>query len=142
MLEGFMQITLLEGNTFMTVTSKGIKFNGNVVYRMQKAEYVHLLLNFNKNQLAIQKCQKQDNYSVLFLSRDKNWNWKNGVQLKNQLLQPKISNVMDWNLAEYNYRIDGIFSEEDNAVIFDLNSARKLHKRKSRKIQDKNIFEV
>ncbi len=79
----------------MTVTNKGIKFNGNVVYRIQKAEFVRLFLNLKTKQVAIQKCREQDDYSVLFLTRDKNWNWRNGVQLNNQLLKQKIRDFMD-----------------------------------------------
>lgn len=121
----------------MTVTNKGIKFNGNVVYRIQKAEFVRLFLNLKTKQVAIQKCREQDDYSVLFLTRDKNWNWRNGVQLNNQLLKQKIRDFMDWDLENYNYRAYGFFSEEDNAVIFDLKSARKLHRRKIKKLLTK-----
>ena len=139
MLEGFIKITLLKGSTFMTVTGKGIKFNGNVVYRIQKAEFVRLFLNPKTKQVAIQKCETKLDGAVAFFKDESDLT--NGVRLNNRELQQKFSNMMDWDLENYNYRAYGFFSEEDNAVIFDLKSARKLHKHKIKKIPDQNIHD-
>lgn len=36
MLEGFAKIPFLSRSSFMTITCDGIKFNGKVVFHMQK----------------------------------------------------------------------------------------------------------
>ena len=128
MLNGFTKVQILQGNSFVSVTNNGINFNGNVVCHMQKTKYVHFLLNANEKQIAIQKCDENDESQILFF-RDGS-NWKNGVRINNRELQQMIARMMGWDLDSYNYRADGIYSADDNAMIFDLKSARKFNKRR------------
>ena len=54
-----------------------------------------------------------------------------------------IATMMNWNLQEFNYRVDGFLTGDKSTMIFDLNSARKFNKRTStRKILDKISFDV
>jgi len=131
MMEGFVLLPVLSGSSFMSVTSNGINFNGNVVRNMQMAKYVNLFLNLDTKQVAIKKCDIKDEESVKFYRNESNL--KNGVRINNRELQQKFSRIMNWDLETYNYRIVGFFSDEDNAVIFDLNNARKFRKRNSQK---------
>ncbi len=131
MMEGFVLLPVLSGSSFMSVTSNGINFNGNVVFHMQKAKYIRLFLNSETNQVAMQKCTEKDEGAIKFCRNESKW--KNGVRINNRELQQKISNIMDWNLKEYNYRIIGFFSDKDNTLIFELNDARKFRKRNRKK---------
>lgn len=131
MLEGFIKIPILPGSSFMSVTNNGINFNGNVVRNMQMAKYVNLLLNLDTKQVAIKKCDIKDEEAVKFCRNESNL--KNGVRINNRELQQKFSRIMNWDLETYNYRIVGFFSDEDDAVIFDLKNARKFRKRNSQK---------
>ena len=127
MLEGFVKIPLLSGSSFLSVTSNGLNFNNNVVYRMNKAKYIVLLLNEDKKQLAIQKCDENTEDKISFFRDEKNL--KNGVRFNNRETQIMIAQMMNWNLEQYNYRVDGIYYEKEQAMIFDLNMARKFKKR-------------
>ena len=65
MLEGFLEIPILQGSSFMSITDNGINFNKNVVKHMQGTEYIIILCNSNKKQIAIQKCDKGRENSIL-----------------------------------------------------------------------------
>lgn len=130
MLNGFTKIPILQGNSFVSITNSGINFNGNVVFHMQKTRYITFLLNANNQQIAIQECDDKEEGKILFL-RD-GANWKNGVRINNRELQQMIARMMGWDLDKYIYRADGIYSDDDHAMIFDLKSARIFNKRRKR----------
>ena len=117
MLEDFVLLPILSGSSFMSVTNNGINFSGNVVYHMQRAEFIRLFLNPKTKQVAIQKCETKLDGAVAFFKDESDLT--NGIRLNNRELQQKFSNMMNWDLENYNYRAYGFFSEEDNAVIFD-----------------------
>ena len=127
MLEGFLEIPILQGSSFMSITDNGINFNKNVVKHMQGAEYIIILCNSNKKQIAIQKCNKGRENSIQFYRDEKNF--INGVRFNNREVVQMIVSMMDWNLKEFNYRVDGFMTEDRNSMIFDLNSARNFLKK-------------
>ena len=141
MLEGFLEVPILQGSSFMSITDNGINFNKNVVKHMQGAEYIIILCNSNKKQIAIQKCGKGRENSIQFYRDEKNF--VNGVRFNNREVVQMIVSMMDWNLKEFNYRVDGFLTEDKNSMIFDLNSARNFQKRTSnKKILDESVFDV
>ncbi len=126
MLEGFVEIPILSGSSFLSVTDNGLNFNKNVVKHMNKTEFIKILCNSNKKQIAIQQCEKNTENSVSFYRNEKNL--QTGVRFNNREIQQMIASMMDWNLQEFNYRADG-FMFDNETMIFDLNSARKFSKR-------------
>lgn len=44
--------------------------------------------------------------------------------------------MMNWNLKDKNYRIDGIYLDAESAMIFDMNSAREFNKRNKKKASE------
>ena len=127
MLEGFVQIPILPGSSFLSVTENGLNFNKNVVKHMNKAESVILLCNSSKKQLAIQKCDKDTENSIPFYRNEKNLT--TGVRFNNREIQQMIAAMMNWNLQEFNYRADGFITNDRSTMIFNLNSARVFRKR-------------
>ena len=127
MLEGFVELPILQGSSFMSVTDNGLNFNKNVVKHMQRAESVKILCNSSKKQIAIQKCNKNTENSIPFYRDEKNL--KTGVRFNNRELQQMIAAMMDWNLSEYNYRADGFLAGDNKTMIFNLNCARKFTKK-------------
>ena len=127
MLEGFIQIPIFMGSSFVSVTDNGLNFNKNVVKHMNKAERIILLCNSNKKQIAIQKCDKGTENSIQFYRDEKNLT--NGVRFNNREVQQMIATMMNWNLQEFNYRADGFIADDGKTMIFDLNGARKFPKR-------------
>ncbi len=128
MLSGFTKVQILQGSSFMSITNNGINFNGNVVFHMQKTKYVIFLLNTTDQQIAIQKCDDEEDGKILFF-RD-GTNWRNGVRINNRELQQMIARMMSRDLDKYNYRADGVYSDDDHAMIFDLKNARSFNKRR------------
>ena len=127
MLEGFVEVPILQGSSFMSVTDNGLNFNKNIVKHMQRAESIKLLRNSSKKQLAIQKCDKNAENSIAFYRDEKNLT--NGVRFNNREVQQMIATMMDWNLNEYNYRIDGFLADDGETMIFNLNCARRFSKK-------------
>ena len=130
MLEGFLEVPILQGSSFMSITDNGINFNKNVVKRMQGAANIIILCNSNKKQIAIQKCDKGRENSIQFYRDEKNF--VNGVRFNNREVVQMIVSMMNWNLKEFNYRVDGFLSDDRNTMIFDLNSERKFNKKNKR----------
>ena len=127
MLEGFVKFPIFFGNAFLSVTNNGLNFNGTVVSRMKQAENIVFLLNTDKHQVAIQKVDAGTADSIIFFQSEKDL--KSGIRLNNREIQQRIAIMMNWNLEEYNYRADGFYIEDEQAMIFDLDSARKFKKR-------------
>ena len=145
MLEGFVQIPILMGSSFLSVTENGLNFNKNVVKHMNKAESIILLCNSSKKQIAIQKCENGTKNSISFYRDEKNL--KTGVRFNNREVQQMIATMMNWGLQEFNYRADGFIADDGKTMIFDLKSARRFFKRnKSKSNQsitlDKNISDI
>ena len=130
MLEGFLEVPILQGSSFMSITDNGINFNKNVVKHMQGAENITLLCNSTKKQIAIQKCDKGRENSIQFYRDEKNF--VNGVRFNNREVVQMIVSMMNWDLQEFNYRADGFLTSDKNTMIFDLNSARKFNKKNKR----------
>ena len=131
MLEDFLEIPVLQGNSFLSITDKGLSFNKNVVKHMQEAGYVFFLCNSNKKQIAIQKCNKGRENSIRFYRDEKNSQL--GLRVNNREILQMIVTMMNWDVQTYNYRADGFLTEDKDTMIFDLSSARKSQKKKNRK---------
>ena len=78
-------------------------------------------------QLAIQKTDETDAVGVQFIK--KNIDNRNGVRYNNRDLENTIETLMGWDLSTKTYRIDGIYQEDDHAMIFNLLTARAFPKR-------------
>ena len=127
MLEGFVEVPILQGSSFISVTDNGLNFNKNVVKHMRIAESIKILCNSSKKQIAIKKCGKNDENSIPFYRDEKNL--KTGVRFNNREVQQMIATMMDWNLNEYNYRADGFLADDGETMIFNLNCARRFSKK-------------
>lgn len=135
MLEGFEKISLYPGSSFLSVTNNGITFNKNSIQRLKMPEYVVFLLNSVEKKIAVQVCSDaSDRDSIPFCQKGKDY--KNGLRINNRELQQQLASMMNWNLKDKNYRIDGIYLDAESAMIFDMNSAREFNKRNKRKASE------
>ena len=130
MLEGFERIQLTNGRTFVSITDSGINFNCNVVIKMKSAEYIMFLINKSSKIFAIKSCSKSDQDATRFVKETTNV--KNGIRYNNHDLIFEIASIMDWNLSTSKYRIDGKYIPEENAMLFDLNTARTFAKKSTK----------
>lgn len=125
MLEGFTKISLSR-NPALSVNSNALYFNGNVVSRMQRASYINILINKDKKQIAIQKCDETSTGKIRFFRQSR---CENGIRFTNHEIQQIIIEMMNWDLEHYSYRVGGFYIENEQAMIFDLKFARKSKKR-------------
>lgn len=123
-LEGFKPFNFNEGAPYVSITSNGITFNKSVVMKLGYPGSVLLLVDDNTRRIAIQKCEADAPNAAAFYKPKKSnvlsvrWN---GRDLLNT-----IQEMMGWNLKEKSYRVDGALLREENAMLFDLNSAIEL----------------
>lgn len=124
MLEGFRQFDFSEGVPYASVTQNGITFNKSVVKKLGLPPKVALLINDNEKQIAVQVRDENDESAVQFYKPKKNnvisvrWN---GRDLLNT-----ISEMMDWDLKQDSYRVEGHILRDEKAIIFDLRNAEVL----------------
>lgn len=127
MLEGFKPFELMTGSAVLSVTNNGLSFNKNVINKMGRPEYIRFMINASTKQLAIQKTDENDTVGVQFVRKSSDN--RNGVRYNNRDLENTIATLMEWNLSTKTYRIDGIYQEDDHAMIFNLLTARAFPKR-------------
>ena len=71
MLKGFVKLSIRRGGAFLSISDNGLNFNVNIVACMQNAKNVVLLLNANKKQFAIQKCDESDRDKITFYRNER-----------------------------------------------------------------------
>lgn len=123
-LENFKPFNFNEGVPYISVTSNGVTFNKSVIMKLNYAAYVVLLIDEETKRIAIQACTPETPNSTTFYKEKKSkvlsvrWN---GRDLLNT-----IQGFTGWDLSKGGYRIDGTLLPEENAMIFDLNTAVEL----------------
>lgn len=127
MLENFKPLQIVKGTAFMSVSNNGIGFNKNVVIKMNKPEIVRLMINEEQSQFAIQATTDNDDSTINFFNE--NIDIRNGIRTHNRDLENTLAQLMDWDLESYVYRVDGLYLEKENAMLFDLKTARRFQKR-------------
>lgn len=121
MLEGFKPINLTIGLPYISITENGVTFNKTSIVKVGKPTHVLLMINEEKKQIAIQPCGKNDENATPFLRNETKGTLS--VRWNNKDLLNTLSKMMGWNLKGCGYRIDGEYLSDENAMIFDLNSA-------------------
>ena len=124
MLEGFRQFDFSEGVPYVSVTQHGVTFNKSVVKKLGLPPRVALLINESNKLIAVQVRNEDDEGAVQFYKPKKNnvfsvrWN---GRDLLNTL-----SGMMNWNLEQDSFRIEGHLLKDEKAMLFDLTQAEIL----------------
>ena len=124
MLDGFEILTPIVGAPTVSLTDIGLSFNKNSVEKMQRAQFVKILLNRSTRQIAIIECEESDEGARSFLKNGRDP--RMGVRWNNYDLKSEIAQLMNWDLSKGCKKIKGEFSKEDNALIFDLEKATAL----------------
>ena len=123
-LDGFKQFDFSEGVPYASVTQNGVTFNKSVVKKLGLPSKAVLLINEENKQIAVQARDENDENAVQFYRPKKNnvfsvrWN---GRDLLNTL-----SELMEWDLNQASYRIEGHLLKDEKAMLFDLKQAEVL----------------
>ena len=123
-LEGFEVFDFSEGVPYASITKNGVSFNSAAIKKLGSPAFVRLLINYNTKQFAVQSCDGSTEKAVRFFKEKKSGvisvRW-NGRDLLNNL-----SELMKWNLSLESFRVEGSLLKEMNAMVFDLNAAKRL----------------
>ena len=128
LLDDFELVDSVSGIPSVSITKNGISFNKSTIEKLHCPEHVKLYLDRIGKRFAIVPCNKGDNGYRAFYRKEKDT--ANGVRWNNYDLRTTIAGLTGWNLEEHGWKICGLYSEEDNALIFDLNKAEPLSRRK------------
>ena len=101
--------------------------NTACVRKLPDVEYVQLLINRQKQKLAVRVCQEEDIFSIQW-AREKNGK-RFPRQITGRMFFMKVCDLMGWN-PEYRYKIVGklVRANEELLFLFDLN-ARQVFER-------------
>ena len=124
MLDGFETLTPIVGAPTMSVTEIGLSFNKSAVEKMGKAQYAKIMINRTTQQIALVRCNEEDEGARGFLKRGRDP--RMGVRWNNYDLKSEISQLMNWDLSMEGKKIKGNYKKDDTALIFDLNRATAL----------------
>ncbi len=122
-LDGFSVFDFNEGFPYASITKNGVTFNKGVVLKLGSPAYVLLLINTGTKQLALQPCEKDKPKANAFLKTDRKRYNVLSVRWNGRDLLNTISELTGWDLSRDAYRVDGKLIPEENAMIFDLNTA-------------------
>ena len=125
LLENFKPFNFNEGVPYVSITNHGITFNKSVVMKLDYPKFALLLIDANSKQIAVKSSSELVPNAVPFYKEKKSnvisvrWN---GRDLLNT-----IQEMMGWDLEKNSFRIDGSLLKEENAMIFDLKTAKPLN---------------
>lgn len=122
-LSGFKEYNLSNGLPTMTISKNGISFSQTAVIRLRKPEFAEILINSVDEQVVVRAASKDNPNSAPFFKTNKKiisvrWNYKDLIQTFEEL--------MNWNVAEHTYKVEGSFSIDDNLILFDLRKFQEI----------------
>lgn len=126
MLKGFKPIYLKNRHTIdnplLLASSHTTTLNSASARIIGKPPYVIFLVNEIEKKLAFVSCKEEDMGAIRF-KPDRN---RGSVCLRHKAITKTIEDLMNWNLNENSYRINGEYNADENALIFDLKNSMKL----------------
>ncbi|MCI7685433.1 MAG: hypothetical protein MSS24_01710 [Clostridiales bacterium] len=125
MLKGFEKYNMSPGLAAITITPNGIGFSKTAVQRMNKCEYVVVLIDYSGKRFAVQKCGKSEEGATRFYRGQKTV----AVRWNNKELTKTLCSMMNWDIGKNTYKVNGDYDPEEEAIVFDLSTAEVLDKK-------------
>ncbi len=126
MLDGFEVFDFNVGAASASITPNGVTFNKSVVIKLGCPKYAQLLINKQLKQIAVRVCDKEDAKAYEFYSFPPEVRPVRSVRWNHKDLLNSLSELMDWDLKKVTHRVDGKLLPEENAMLFDLTTAKDL----------------
>ncbi|SFK58988.1 hypothetical protein [Succinivibrio dextrinosolvens] len=117
-LAGFKKFNLSTGTSSISITQNGVAFSKTAVLRMNKASFVCVYIDEGGKRFAIQEATENDESATRFYNNQKII----AVRWNNKELLKTIQKMMNWELKNNIYRVEGDYDSTENALIFDLNN--------------------
>lgn len=123
-LNGFTAFNFEEGSPYVSITKNGMTFNKAVIMKLRFPRHVVLLINEQEKMIAIKPCDEfTQNHTDFYKGNTKilsvRWNAKD--------LLNTMQEITGWDLSKEAYRVNGTLLKEEDAMLFDLNSAISLN---------------
>ncbi|WP_346674654.1 hypothetical protein [Enorma phocaeensis] len=130
MLTGFEPLTIASGGMRMTVTRNGVSFSKGAVEKLHGTGYVQPMIDRAGKRFAIVACgEDAENAKKFFRGGD----ISNGVRWNERDLITTFSVLVGKDLENEGVTVDGVYLEEDDALIFDFNNAHASRKPREKK---------
>lgn len=107
----------------MSVTNNGVIFSKGVVSKLNKPEFITLMIDYDGKRIAIKSCNERIKTSVPFYNSNSQFSY---VRLASKSLLQEIVNLTGWHINMYKYKIIGTLLRDDNAMLFDLKEATEI----------------
>lgn len=128
MLTGFEPLTIASGSMRMTITKNGVSFSKGALEKLRCTEYVCPLIDRAGKRFAIVPCDMNDQNAKKFY---RGGSKADGVRWNERDLILTFSNLIDKDLEKEGITVEGIYSEHEDALIFDFHDARPSRKRRN-----------
>jgi hypothetical protein len=126
MLDGFEVFDFNVGAASASITPNGLTFNKSVVIKLGYPRYAQLLINNHSKQIAVRACEKDDDKAYEFYGCSPDEKPIRSVRWNHKDLLNSLSELMDWDLKKVAHRVEGKMLPEENAMLFDLTTAKDL----------------
>ena len=124
MLEGFEPLRLVTGIPTMSITKNGVSFNKTSIEKLGCPPYVIPMIDRQGNRFAIVARDERDDDTRKFHQEGRDTS--NGIRWNNNDLVATFENMMGWKIAYMGMKVMGKYSENDKAIIFNLESAEPI----------------
>lgn len=126
LFENFTAFNFNEGAPYITVTKNGAAFNKSVIMKLNYPTHVLLLINAQQKQIAIKVCSSDTPNATKFFNSDKKGN-SLFVRWNARDLLNTLKDITGWDYTKAGYKVLGTLIPEENAMLFDLNTAEILN---------------
>ena len=123
MLDGFKPISITSGVPTMTLTKNGIGFNKSAILKIDGPKYVRVLLNSEKNMVAICPCSEDDDYATPFA---KDGRKTVNVRWNSRDFTSTTASMMKWDGSTRGKKVTGQYYPDEDTLVFDMNNAVEL----------------
>ena len=140
-LANFTIIDLVKTRSTSVATLFGnyLKFNNKTAIELNFAPYVQILINPKEKQFAIRACKSSDPNAVPF-SKPKGVQ-KHPIRICCFAVMDMIRKMGDMSSDEnQNWNVPGIYFAEEQAIVYDLNTAYKPAAKGSRAVKRENEY--
>ena len=119
MLEGFELYSMTTGSASISISENGVGFSKSTVVRLGKSPFARVFIDRKTNRIAIQASKDNDNGAVPFFNNQKS----GAVRWNNKELLKTLAQMMNCDFTKKVYKIDGDYLPNEQAMVFDLNTA-------------------
>ena len=117
----FQPMDRVAGKPTISVTKNGVGFSKQTLSMLAYSHYVQIYINKVDKQLAIRACEKDDPNSIKFVSLNKEKT--DSLRWNNPVFTKSIRGLVSTELENDNFVCEGVYLDDDKAMLFDFTKA-------------------